>query len=989
MEIKYLYKGIKICLFIVLASFWQMAFSQCLPPTAVETTSTNSTCLSNGSINVTSVSGGSTENYEVALYSQDNLNLVKPWQSGTLLDNIGSGTYTLRVRVVCDPGISTVYTKQVIVGGNYVQPNVSNITVNRHSQCNDGKITVIGSGGQGQYTFALVPTLNEPEPVANYIVSPSSSRTFENLPAGTYYVRIYDECGSFSTRTATINSITTADPFTATNMYLEYFPCDSIAYRFDNLTRDFGTFQSNTVDKNKRFWIIHPNGTLDTLESFNNTLGSISFRAKFHVSKMGNYGTGLFPGTSGGIWPKNYTIGYKDACGNVYTHTYTIQKPEFEWDIAKSLGSDNNNTCSEEDYYIRYRLMGTAPGFRFVRLTDTQVSISKNGGTTWENVSTVFSTNGDYVSTFTLTRNSSLNICLRICGIASCKPFTVPAIGPISVSGWESSLHSCPGLSGYHISSVNDAIFPVSVQMISGPTGQSFVPFSYESFSTLLNAQSKMLTDLLPGSYTFRLTDACGRITNLNFNLSNPRQQIVVDEIVSNCASGNLEISSRGSGYWVNNYNSISNRNLTRVSILNLDNTNAIGTVSYSATGDGLNFIHSIPFSILNSNLQIGKTYKVRVYSTGAGGDAFTSCNFAETTFTWSGGGIDLSNSLAVICPPSTLGTIAAVASGGTGYTYSLYANSVDPSNLLRGPQSSNFFNNVPIGNFVLTAQDDCGRGTQKNISFDATSSLPIFYSSTTHPCPGSVFTISSITIPGASYRWFKDGNLITGATDSKLILSSVKLEDAGVYTVEATINSCQVSQSSLEINPSKCDEPLPVTLTYLSGSYNEGLVTLSWATADEINSSKFEVQKSIDGYLWNYLGEIAAHGESSTLQKYHFVDSEPVHGKSYYRLKMIDKNYSYEYSRAISIEIGDQNINDLLTEIFPNPATDILEIKSSDWNEITQLEVLDQTGQIILNVSEPKDPKLKVTGLKSGVYILRIIKRSGESAVNRFVIVR
>ena len=81
----------------------------------------------------------------------------------------------------------------------------------------------------------------------------------------------------------------------------------------------------------------------------------------------------------------------------------------------------------------------------------------------------------------------------------------------------------------------------------------------------------------------------------------------------------------------------------------------------------------------------------------------------------------------------------------------------------------------------------------------------------------------------------------------------------------------------------------LPVELTKFTG-YNDGDVNvLNWTTASELNSLKFEVEKSLDAINFTYIGERPAAGNSSLPLNYSLVDEHPIVGNNYYRLKMID----------------------------------------------------------------------------------------------------
>ncbi|MFM7022507.1 MAG: hypothetical protein ACKOXB_05975 [Flavobacteriales bacterium] len=63
-------------------------------------------------------------------------------------------------------------------------------------------------------------------------------------------------------------------------------------------------------------------------------------------------------------------------------------------------------------------------------------------------------------------------------------------------------------------------------------------------------------------------------------------------------------------------------------------------------------------------------------------------------------------------------------------------------------------------------------------------------------------------------------------------------------------------------------------------------VVKTEWQTASEINADYFVVERSIDGLLYDFLGDVPASGNSSTLKNYEFMDSLAYPGVNYYRLK-------------------------------------------------------------------------------------------------------
>ena len=113
----------------------------------------------------------------------------------------------------------------------------------------------------------------------------------------------------------------------------------------------------------------------------------------------------------------------------------------------------------------------------------------------------------------------------------------------------------------------------------------------------------------------------------------------------------------------------------------------------------------------------------------------------------------------------------------------------------------------------------------------------------------------------------------------------------------------------------------LPVELANFRASEGACKIALEWATETEINSKSFEVERSTDGVRFSKIGTIAAAGFSTAYRIYDFEDELPS-GNNYYRLKMIDRDGTTEYSRVIFVESdcieNGENIG--IVSMFPNP---------------------------------------------------------------------
>ena len=112
----------------------------------------------------------------------------------------------------------------------------------------------------------------------------------------------------------------------------------------------------------------------------------------------------------------------------------------------------------------------------------------------------------------------------------------------------------------------------------------------------------------------------------------------------------------------------------------------------------------------------------------------------------------------------------------------------------------------------------------------------------------------------------------------------------------------------------------LPVELTSFKAFYKRPDVELTWSTATELNNHGFEIERSLDKTSWATIGFREGKGTTSEPQDYTYSDdiSEISSSKFYYRLKQVDFNGSFEYSKIIEVEIAPTNFS--LQQNYPNP---------------------------------------------------------------------
>lgn len=139
------------------------------------------------------------------------------------------------------------------------------------------------------------------------------------------------------------------------------------------------------------------------------------------------------------------------------------------------------------------------------------------------------------------------------------------------------------------------------------------------------------------------------------------------------------------------------------------------------------------------------------------------------------------------------------------------------------------------------------------------------------------------------------------------------------------TVNSNGYNPIKIEIiNQGPC-YLLPVELINFHGIAVGQSVHLSWASTNEVNNLKFEVQKSTNGINWEAIHFIGGQSTTNEVQKYKYQDLNPFSGTNYYRLKQVDHDGSFEYSKVITV--GYNNSGNSIN-VFPNPSNRLIKIQ-------------------------------------------------------------
>jgi parallel beta-helix repeat protein len=197
--------------------------------------------------------------------------------------------------------------------------------------------------------------------------------------------------------------------------------------------------------------------------------------------------------------------------------------------------------------------------------------------------------------------------------------------------------------------------------------------------------------------------------------------------------------------------------------------------------------------------------------------------------------------------------------------------------------------------------------------------------------------------------------NILTDVLD---VVRSVTTPDMGAYEYVGSI--------------------LPVKLTAIVATKVKNDVQVGWTTATEINSSSFDIERSVDGANFIKAGTTLSNNNING-SAYSFTDLNaallPNSGTLYYRLKMIDMDGSFSYSPVVIVKLGNQQTPTL--EALRNPFAGAAMLKLYvDRTQPVKVSIADLQGKVLMTESRTFAAGVHLVTVKnsdqlaSGMYI-------------------
>ena len=199
---------------------------------------------------------------------------------------------------------------------------------------------------------------------------------------------------------------------------------------------------------------------------------------------------------------------------------------------------------------------------------------------------------------------------------------------------------------------------------------------------------------------------------------------------------------------------------------------------------------------------------------------------------------------------------------------------------------------------------------------------------------------------------------------------------DTFYYSLCDANNDCSYAMAIIFVN-----EIVPVRLlSFSANQLNQYQSSLQWNVEQEINVNRYEVQKSWDGFVFSGVASVNATDVAATNKTYSFIDNlQSIKQVVYYRLKMIDNDGKFAYSKVVAIQLSKTIANSKLI-VYPNPFSAYINLTvQSDSKSDAILSIFNSNGQKFtqknLNLNQGIN-NLNINDLNSlpkGIYMIEV----------------
>jgi hypothetical protein len=165
----------------------------------------------------------------------------------------------------------------------------------------------------------------------------------------------------------------------------------------------------------------------------------------------------------------------------------------------------------------------------------------------------------------------------------------------------------------------------------------------------------------------------------------------------------------------------------------------------------------------------------------------------------------------------------------------------------------------------------------------------------------------------------------------------------------------------------------------------------ITWTTTTENSNDRFIVERSYNGRNFQEIRSehIRLEGDANSYVSYTLLDSNPMAGTNYYRLKQTHTGQGSgssaptgvdRFSKITSVEFDKRSG----MSVFPNPSSEFFEIKMDVPTEIRGWKLINMEGRIVKD--NGGGSRVDLNDLSFGEYILEVVTANGDKYTKKVI---
>ena len=223
--------------------------------------------------------------------------------------------------------------------------------------------------------------------------------------------------------------------------------------------------------------------------------------------------------------------------------------------------------------------------------------------------------------------------------------------------------------------------------------------------------------------------------------------------------------------------------------------------------------------------------------------------------------------------------------------------------------------------------------------------------------------------------------------------LSNANFEIVAIHEMTHALGFGHIAGSgTANMNPSCCNaiatldqqcvdylypSVVPVSWLDFKGETNRTFNQLVWQTASEVNNDFFEIEYSSNGQDYDRIGTVGGNGNSDQVSEYSFEDHLNLNSKAYYRIKQVDYDGSFSYSKVIQLrrEIKSEDVL-----VYPNPAKNELFVLAD--LSTSKIRIFNTVGKEMIapiSLYSNANAAINIEELEIGIYYIEVYSDHGS----------